>query len=101
MKVPQMPRMWMCMVADSREASQPLVTPSYGGVSACASAAACGAPALPSPFRPDRAPPGSRGPPMPTTAAQNNPLLQAWDTPYGLPPFDRVQPAHYLPAFEQ
>lgn len=29
-----------------------------------------------------------------------NPLLQDWDTPYGLPPFDRVQPAHFVPAFD-
>lgn len=30
----------------------------------------------------------------------SNPLLQTWQTPYGLPPFDRVEPAHYLPAFD-
>ncbi|WP_375408104.1 M3 family metallopeptidase [uncultured Methylobacterium sp.] len=24
-----------------------------------------------------------------------------WDTPYGLPPFERIAPAHFLPAFEQ
>ncbi|MEW6707529.1 MAG: M3 family metallopeptidase [Pseudomonadota bacterium] len=30
-----------------------------------------------------------------------NPLLQPWDTPYGLPPFEQVQPAHFEPAFEQ
>ncbi len=29
-----------------------------------------------------------------------NPLLQAWDTPYGLPPFDRIRAEHYRPAFE-
>ena len=29
-----------------------------------------------------------------------NPLLQDWDTPQGLPPFARVQPAHFAPAFE-
>ena len=28
-----------------------------------------------------------------------NPLLQSWQTPYGLPPFDRVDAEHYLPAF--
>ena len=29
-----------------------------------------------------------------------NPLLQPWDTPYGLPPFDRVRPEHFVPAFD-
>ena len=23
-----------------------------------------------------------------------------WDTPFGLPPFERIRPEHYLPAFE-
>ncbi|WP_328804763.1 M3 family metallopeptidase [Noviherbaspirillum galbum] len=31
----------------------------------------------------------------------NNPLLADWDTPYGLPPFDKVQPALFAPAFAQ
>jgi peptidyl-dipeptidase Dcp len=30
-----------------------------------------------------------------------NPLLQPWDTPYGLPPFDRVRPEHFRPAFDR
>jgi peptidyl-dipeptidase Dcp len=29
-----------------------------------------------------------------------NPLLQPWDTPFGLPPFEQVQPADFQPAFE-
>ncbi|MBH9554139.1 M3 family metallopeptidase [Inhella gelatinilytica] len=29
-----------------------------------------------------------------------NPLLQAWSTPQGLPPFSTVQAAHFGPAFE-
>ncbi|HSH89582.1 MAG TPA: M3 family metallopeptidase, partial [Ramlibacter sp.] len=29
-----------------------------------------------------------------------NPLLQPWDTPYGLPPFASVQPQFFEPAFE-
>ena len=33
--------------------------------------------------------------------AGENPLLAEWDTPYGMPPFDRIRPEHYLPAFEQ
>ncbi len=28
-----------------------------------------------------------------------NPLLQDWDTPFGVPPFDRIESDHYLPAF--
>ncbi|MDP3176598.1 MAG: M3 family metallopeptidase, partial [Spirochaetaceae bacterium] len=30
----------------------------------------------------------------------DNPLLQAWDGPYGLPPFNRIRPEHYGPAFD-
>ena len=33
--------------------------------------------------------------------AQDNPLLAAWQTPFETPPFDRIAPAHFLPAFEQ
>ncbi|WP_211907360.1 M3 family metallopeptidase [Pikeienuella piscinae] len=29
-----------------------------------------------------------------------NPLLTDWSTPFGLPPFDRIEPAHFRPAFE-
>ncbi len=29
-----------------------------------------------------------------------NPLLQPWDTPYGLPPFDRVRVEDFAPAFD-
>lgn len=28
-----------------------------------------------------------------------NPLLQPWTTPYGLPPFDLIEPDHFAPAF--
>ncbi len=32
---------------------------------------------------------------------QDNPFsAERWDTPYGLPPFERITPAHYMPAFE-
>ena len=30
----------------------------------------------------------------------DNPLLQAWTQPYGLPPFHDVRPEHFEPAFE-
>src|ERR1700743_1454772 len=38
-----------------------------------------------------------------TTAPQahDNPLLIAWQTPYQTPPFDAIEPEHFLPAFEQ
>ena len=32
---------------------------------------------------------------------RNNPLLQAWDEPFGLPPFERTRPEHFAPAFEE
>ncbi len=32
---------------------------------------------------------------------ENNPLLETWNTPFGVPPFDKIKAAHYLPAFEQ
>ncbi len=31
----------------------------------------------------------------------SNPLLAPWTTPFGMPPFDRVRPEHFAPAFEQ
>jgi peptidyl-dipeptidase Dcp len=34
------------------------------------------------------------------TLATSNPLLASWDTPYGLPPFERVKPEHFKPAFD-
>jgi peptidyl-dipeptidase Dcp len=30
----------------------------------------------------------------------DNPLLQPWDGPLGSPPFDRIRPEHFAPAFE-
>ena len=30
-----------------------------------------------------------------------NPLMEAWKTPYNIPPFDDIKDSHYLPAFEQ
>ncbi|MBP3482921.1 MAG: M3 family metallopeptidase [Alistipes sp.] len=31
---------------------------------------------------------------------KTNPLLADWDTPFATPPFDRIELAHYKPAFE-
>ncbi|MEO1000549.1 MAG: hypothetical protein AAFW69_08115, partial [Pseudomonadota bacterium] len=30
----------------------------------------------------------------------DNPLLAPWATPFGLPPFDAIETAHFAPAFE-
>jgi peptidyl-dipeptidase Dcp len=34
------------------------------------------------------------------SSAVDNPLLAPWDTPFGAPPFDRIRPEHFLPAFD-
>ncbi len=34
------------------------------------------------------------------SANADNPLLQPWETPFGLPPFDRIRPEHFPPAFD-
>ena len=31
----------------------------------------------------------------------DNPFLQAWDTPYEVPPFNKIRNEHYIPAFEE
>lgn len=33
-------------------------------------------------------------------AQSDNPFFQEWTTPFGLPPFDRIQEAHFLPAIQ-
>ncbi len=32
---------------------------------------------------------------------KDNPFMQEWTTPYGVPPFDKIKKEHYLPAFEE
>ncbi len=34
-------------------------------------------------------------------ADEQNPLLAEWRTPFGVPPFDRIRPEHYLPALRE
>ena len=34
------------------------------------------------------------------TVDEGNPFFVAWDTPYGIPPFDSIRDEHYKPAFE-
>ncbi len=36
-----------------------------------------------------------------TPPAASNPLLEPWDTPFGVPPLDRIGPEHFAPAFEE
>ena len=31
----------------------------------------------------------------------DNPFFEAWDTPFQLPPFERIRPEHFPPAFER
>lgn len=31
----------------------------------------------------------------------DNPFFETWATPFGLPPFDRIRPEHFPPAFER
>ena len=50
-------------------------------------------PSGPAPVRP-------RTPDATMQDTSDNPLLQPWDTPHGLPPFGRFAPEHFRPAFE-
>ncbi|MBR1632143.1 MAG: M3 family metallopeptidase [Bacteroidales bacterium] len=34
------------------------------------------------------------------TSCSQNPFFAEWDTPYGIPPYDKIKPAHYLPAIK-
>src|SRR6202045_1129208 len=36
-----------------------------------------------------------------TSQAQENPLLQPWQTPFETPPFSEIAPEHFVPAFER
>ena len=40
--------------------------------------------------------PSARG----ETNPEKNPFFEVWETPFGVPPFDRIEVQHYLPAFE-
>src|SRR5689334_9514866 len=31
----------------------------------------------------------------------DNPFFETWDGPFGMPPFGRIAPGHYMPAFER
>jgi peptidyl-dipeptidase Dcp len=34
-------------------------------------------------------------------AASDNPFFAEWGTPYGMPPFEKIAPEHYIPAIEE
>ena len=38
---------------------------------------------------------------MMTACASENVFLQEWDTPYGIPPFDKIEVADYMPAIRE
>ncbi len=37
---------------------------------------------------------------MMTACSRQNPFLAEWDTPYGIPPFDKIQTSDYIPAIK-
>jgi peptidyl-dipeptidase Dcp len=37
---------------------------------------------------------------MTTSSIESNPLLEAWTGPFEAPPFERIEPRHFPPAFE-
>src|SRR4051812_49695831 len=39
--------------------------------------------------------------PIAAPQASDNPLLKAWQTPFETPPFAKIRPEHFMPAFEQ
>jgi peptidyl-dipeptidase Dcp len=38
---------------------------------------------------------------QPTAPQSDNPLLVDWTTPFGVPPFERIKPEHFSPAYAQ
>lgn len=34
-------------------------------------------------------------------SAEENPFFTEWNTPFGVPPFDKIRPEHYQPAFDR
>ncbi|MDR0581839.1 MAG: M3 family metallopeptidase [Prevotellaceae bacterium] len=36
-----------------------------------------------------------------TSCTDSNPFFTEWQTPYGVPPFDRIQNKHFLPAYKE
>ena len=38
---------------------------------------------------------------VPESGMTDNPFFESWTTPFGMPPFDRIRPEHFPPAFER
>src|SRR5205807_2929884 len=36
----------------------------------------------------------------PESGMTENPFFESWTTPFGTPPFDRIRPEHFPPAFD-
>jgi peptidyl-dipeptidase Dcp len=36
-----------------------------------------------------------------TNSPSGNPFFESWETPYDLPPFGRIRPDHFMPAYER
>src|SRR5438045_8919681 len=36
-----------------------------------------------------------------TTKAAANPFFETWTTPFAVPPFGRIKPEHFVPAYER
>jgi peptidyl-dipeptidase Dcp len=37
----------------------------------------------------------------PSVSTAENPFFDTWNTPFGAPPFSRIRPEHFMPAFER
>ncbi len=40
-------------------------------------------------------------PPKMDKLSKDNPFANEFDTPFGVPPFDKIEPKHFMPAFEE
>ena len=36
-----------------------------------------------------------------SVSAPDNPFFETWTTPFGAPPFARIKPEHFIPAYER
>ena len=44
---------------------------------------------------------GCKGKKEASAVKEENPFMQEWNTPHGVPPFDKIKTEHYVPAFEE